>query len=161
MRKILTKSFAVCMALVLLTSQTMSLSAKTSNEFLPSLDESALVLDDEALELAMQDLNELEDFLNVNDGVTYADLESSQSELIVGVENSTTPLGMDSESEPPLGIPSFLWGCIFGVIGILLVYIITDGDKDETRKALYGMLIWVGVVVVGWVIIGVGASAWY
>ncbi len=68
---------------------------------------------------------------------------------------------MATDSEPPLGIPSFLWGCILGVIGILLVYILTDGDKLETKKALWGMLVWVGV----WVILYVGvlssSALWY
>lgn len=155
------KSLSVFLACLMLITQTQSLSAKASDPGLPSLDESVLVLDEEALDLAMQELNELDEFLNVNTETTFADLESADSELIVGFENSTTPLGMDQEGEPPLGIPSFLWGCIFGVIGILLVYILTDGDKDETRKALWGMLVWVGIVVVGWVVVGVGAYSLY
>jgi hypothetical protein len=161
MKKPLMKSLSVFLACLMLITQTQSLSAKASDPGLPSLDESVLVLDEEALDQAMQELNELDEFLNVNTEITFADLESADSELIVGFENSTTPLGMDQEGEPPLGIPSFLWGCIFGVIGILLVYILTDGDKDETRKALWGMLVWVGIVVVGWVVLGGVAYSLY
>jgi hypothetical protein len=162
MKKTFLKSLSVLLACLMLITQTQSLSARPSEIGLPSLDESVLVLDEEALELAMQDLNQLDEFLDVNSGVTFADLESAESELIAGFENSTTPLGMEHEGEPPLGIPSFLWGCILGVVGILFVYILTDGDKDETRKALWGMLVWVGVVVVGWVILGAaGIYAWY
>jgi len=155
------KSTSVLMALVLLTSQTLSLSARPSNIPLPSLDESVLMLDETALNEAMMELNELDEFLIDNAGVTFTDLESSGSELIVGVENSTAPLGMSSDSEPPLGIPSFLWGCILGLVGILLVYILTDGDKVETKKALWGMLVWVGVVII---VYGVAYSSigwWY
>ena len=155
------KSISVFMALVLLTSQTLSLSAKTSKVFLASLDESVLVLDVSALDEAMSELNELDEYLNDNAGTTFTDLQSAESELIVGVENSTAPLGMAEENEPPLGIPSFLWGCILGIIGILIVYIITDGDKDETKKALWGMLIWVGVWIVLYVGVFSTAALWY
>ena len=149
------------MAMVFLFTQTLSLSARASEAPLASIDESVLTLDESALNEAMQELNVLDEFLNENAGVTYTDLESAESELIIGVENSTAPLGMDSESEPPLGIPSYLWGCILGVIGILLVYILTDGDKDETRKALWGMLVWIGVWVIRYVGVFSSAALWY
>lgn len=42
--------------------------------------------------------------------------------------------------ESPLGLPSFLWGCLLGVFGILLVYIITQ-DSEETKKALWGCVV--------------------
>lgn len=148
------------MAAVLLFSQTLSLSARPSESYIPSVDESVLVLDEDALNEAMMELNELDEYLDVNVGVTFTDLESSESDLILNVDNSTAPLGMDQENEPPLGIPSFLWGCILGIVGILLVYILTDGDKVETKKALWGMLVWVGV----WVILYVGvwsAYSWF
>jgi len=161
MSKILMKSISVFMAMVLLFSQTLSLSARPSNIPLPSLDESVLVLDESALNEAMLELNELDEFLNDNVGVTFADLESAESALIVNVENSTAPLGMDQENEPPLGIPSFLWGCLLGVVGILIVYILTDGDKIETKKALWGMLVWVGISVVLYVTVLSSTSYWY
>jgi cytochrome c biogenesis protein CcdA len=70
-------------------------------------------------------------------------------------------MGMATDSEPPLGIPSFLWGCILGVVGILLVYILTDGDKAETKKALWGMLVWIGVWVVLYVGVFSASALWY
>lgn len=161
MSRILTKSFSVFVAMVLLFTQTLSLSARAAEAPLASIDESVLTLDETALNEAMLELNELDEFLSDNPGVSFADLESAESELIIGVENSTAPMGMATDSEPPLGIPSFLWGCILGVIGILLVYLITDGDKVETKKALWGMLVWIGV----WVILYVGVFStgllWY
>ena len=39
--------------------------------------------------------------------------------------------------DPPLGIPSFVWGLCWGVSGLAVVYFVTD-DTDETKKALYG-----------------------
>jgi hypothetical protein len=161
MSRIFQKSFSVFMAMVFLFTQTLSLSARPSEALLASIDESVLTLDESALNEAMQELNVLDEFLDENAGVTYADLESSESELIIGVENSTAPLGMPADSESPLGIPAFLWGCILGVIGILIVYIITDGDKDQTRKALWGMLVWIGVWVILYVGVFSATALWY
>lgn len=161
MKRIMMKSTSVFMAIVLLFSQTLSLSARASDAPIASIDESVLVLDESALDAALLELNELDEFLSDNSGVTYTDLKAADSELIIGVDNSTAPLGMSSDSEPPLGIPSFLWGCILGIVGILLVYILTDGDKMETKKALWGMLVWVGVWIVLYVGVFSAASLWY
>jgi len=160
-KSILLKSTAVFMSVLMLFTQTLSLSARPSVAVMPSVDESALMLDEAALNEAMAELNELDQFLSENESVTFADLEASGSDLILNVDNSTSPLGMDQENEPPLGIPSFLWGCILGILGILLVYILTDGDKSETRKALWGMLIWVGVVIILNVGLWSWGAAWY
>ena len=51
-------------------------------------------------------------------------------------ENSLSSSLLDG----PAGIPAFLWGCVLGWIGILVVYLVTE-DSDETKKALYGCLI--------------------
>ncbi len=161
MSRTIQKSIAVLMAMVMLFSQTLSLSAKTSDALIASIDESVLVLDEAALDEAMQELDELDEYLVNNEEVTFADLESVESDLIINLDKSTAPLGMDADSEPPLGIPSFLWGCILGVVGILIVYILTDGDKEETKKALWGMLVWVGVWIVLYVGVFSTAALWY
>ncbi len=58
--------------------------------------------------------------------------------------------------EPALGIPGFWWGCVLGPVGILVVYAVTDNDKDEVKKALYGCLVSAGVWIV-WEVIWVVA----
>ncbi len=50
----------------------------------------------------------------------------------------------------PLNIPSFWWGCCLGALGIILVYIFTDNDKAEAKKAFYGCLVGTGVAVVAY-----------
>lgn len=102
------------------------------------------------------DLNTLEAYLQVNEGVTYMDLLATESSLISNITNSSHLLG--AINEPPLGIPSFVWGCILGWVGILIVYFVSE-DKDETKKALYGCLVsTVGAIVVYviWVVFAAG-----
>ena len=147
MKKIFFKSFSVLLALIMLTVQTQSLSARPINAGLQSIGESALNLDQESLNAAMQELNALETYLDQNAGVTYNDLAAVGSELILNVSASSSPLGFDQDGENVLGIPPFLWGCVLGWVGLLIVYIATDNDRTQVKKALTGCLIGTGVSV--------------
>jgi hypothetical protein len=47
----------------------------------------------------------------------------------------------DSYSEGgPIGIPSFFWGCAFNIIGVVIVYVITEDTKQSTM-ALWGCIL--------------------
>jgi hypothetical protein len=53
--------------------------------------------------------------------------------------------------DPPLGIPSFVWGLCFSVTGIALVHFIAE-DRDETMKALWGCLVGGAVYTIFYII---------
>lgn len=149
MKKTLLKSFSLILAFTMLAAQTHSLSAKTITTNSPDLEESAFVLDQATLDLAFSELDDLESFLAQNEGVTYADLLATGSDLIANISDITAPMGQGAASdEPLLGIPAFWWGCVLGWVGLLLVYVLTDKDREQTRKALTGCLISTGVGVV-------------
>lgn len=150
MRKILFKCMSLLMAIALLAAQNHSLSAKTIITSTPSIEESALIFDQGAFDLVFGELNELDNYLALNEGVTYADLQAAGSELIANVSDVSAPLGQSEKGngELPLGIPAFWWGCILGWVGLLLVYLFTDKDKEQTKKALTGCLISTGVSLV-------------
>jgi hypothetical protein len=152
MKKIFLKSFSVFLAIIMLLGQSQSLSAKTINASLPSIDESVFNLDKALLNEAMQDLNELEAYLEQNEGLTYSDLTVSGSELILNVSDNSMPFGMEQGDDDLLGIPPFLWGCVLGWVGLLLVYILTDNDKALVKKALTGCLVGTGVSVLLYVV---------
>lgn len=153
MKKFLFKTLSVAMAIVLLVAQSQGLAAKNIGVSLPSIDESVFNLDEDALNTAMQELNELENYLALNEGTTYNDLVLADSDLIANVSDFSTPMGMMQEGESPLGIPAFLWGCVLGWAGLLLVYIITDNDKPQVKKALVGCLVGTGVSVVLYIVL--------
>ena len=148
MKKFLFKSLSVLMAFVLLVAQSHVLSAKPINAGIPSMEESVFTLDENTLDLALSELNELDNYLSLNEGVTYADLEAAGSELIANISDIAAPMGMAQGGEDlPLGIPAFWWGCVLGWIGWLLVYVLTDKDKVQTKQAFTGCLISSGVSV--------------
>jgi len=148
MKKFLFKSISLFMAIVLLFAQIQNLSANNIEIIFASNDESIFELDENVLSVAMYELNRLENCIIQNEGLYYEDLKLLNSALIENVSNSSAPMGFTTESEDPLGIPAFLWGCFLGWVGILLVYMITDNDKAQVKKALTGCLVAGGVYVV-------------
>jgi hypothetical protein len=152
MKKLYLKLFSVFMALLLVTVQTHVLSAKTLDVSLPGIEEAVFNLDEQSLDQAMAELNLLDDYLNENEGVTFSDLQNMGSSLIANFSDIAAPMGASQEGDLPLGIPAFWWGCILGWVGILLVYIFTDNDKEQTKKALNGCLISTGISVVLYVL---------
>jgi hypothetical protein len=105
-------------------------------------------IDYNAVQAEFSQLDQLAVMVKSNSDLTYSVLKLEDANLIESlrlISESTLP---DNTKNPVLGIPSFLWGCGLGVVGILVVYIISDKDKVETKKALWGCVTWTAVVVV-------------
>jgi len=87
-------------------------------------------------------VQKIEAFVESNPEITLADLQNSNSDLLSNIdlldETSTTTL--NAVKDMPL-VSGFWWGCCLGVIGLALVYFVTNHDKDQVRKALFGCLI--------------------
>jgi hypothetical protein len=90
----------------------------------------------------LSQLQSLENFINANPGVSFTDLKVNSNSLIAGLNLNTNAMGSYSadDGEPPLGISSFLWGCCFGVVGILIVYLVAE-NKEETKKSVKGCVV--------------------
>lgn len=96
-------------------------------------------------------LDELESYVNANDGVTFSAMDASNP-LLANVSAGNSALGVVSSlAEAPLGIPSFLWGFCFNVAGVAIVYFVAD-DRDETRKAFIGCVVSNGIGLLFWLI---------
>jgi len=157
MKKNFLKSVSLVLAISLLSAQNYSALANSSNAS-ASFDESVFSYDEDALLTELNDLNDLDAYLETNEGTTFAELSEEGSPLIADIESTASPMGMGGQDDgPPLGIPSFLWGCVFGIIGLVVVYIMTDENKDETKKALWGC---VASTLVSGVIYMVAWGAW-
>ncbi len=152
MKKFLLKSLSVFLAITLLASQSFSAYAGNTASVV-TFDESEFSFDEAALFAELEELNELDAFVETNEGITYSELENEGSMLLTNIENTAAPMGMAEGGEPPLGIPSFLWGCVFGVVGLVIVYIMTENDMDETKKAMWGCVASTAVSVVLYLVI--------
>jgi hypothetical protein len=86
------------------------------------------------------ELNLLENYIKNNEGITLTNLVNENHPLIAGITVRNPFAPAIPFEEPPLGIPSFWWGCCIGVWGIAVVYFITE-DKEETKQALKGCVV--------------------
>jgi uncharacterized membrane protein HdeD (DUF308 family) len=105
----------------------------------------------------MQQLDALESFVMENEGITYEEVAISRADLVAGV-SATPSLSSTSRSRAPLGIPSFLWGCIFGVAGLAVVYFVAD-NKKETKKAFWGCVTSTVVGIVVYIVVFAAAAS--
>jgi hypothetical protein len=97
-------------------------------------------LDAATLEAEFSDLDKIESFIENNDGVTLQELTAERADLLESVTlTADTSTVFTTEEMPILG--GFWWGCCLGIVGLALVYFITDNDRDEVKKALIGCVI--------------------
>lgn len=106
-------------------------------------------VDYQQIRLSFSEIDKVEKYVHTNPGTTFTDLERTRPELAERVEKHASLSYTTATAQGPIGIPSFLWGCVLGVIGILIVYLVSR-DSAETTSALWGCI--VGAVF--WTIIG-------
>ena len=94
---------------------------------------------------ALEELTLIDQFVE-KENVNFQSLVKKNPELLK--EKLLAPEISEDEffakgNDRPLGIPGFLWGFCFGVIGMLVVYLTMDeGEerKKEVKNALYGCI---------------------
>jgi len=101
-----------------------------------SSDSDLFKVDQKKIDSYMINIEEIESLVqqNNNDYLATYDLNPQ----LFDNSNLNTTLNFSLVyGDPPLGIPSFVWGLCCGVSGLAVVYFVAD-DKEETKKALYG-----------------------
>lgn len=83
------------------------------------------------------DLNRLEQTVVQNDFMSLFELKDNN---LLSAEFASMNLGT-MMPEAALGIPGFWWGCVLGIVGILVVYLVTDNDRDEVKSAFTGCIV--------------------
>jgi hypothetical protein len=111
----------------------------------------------------MSQLQALENYVSTNPDVSLAGMQAENNSLLANLNLSMNNLGgFGLSGEPPLGIASFLWGCVFGIVGVAIVYFMTSQDMDETKKAFLGCAVSAACYIIFWVIYYVAwGTAWY
>jgi hypothetical protein len=118
--------------------------------------------DESKLNAEFDQLNKIEKYVEQND-VTLEELQAQNSDLVSGIDLNTDAASSLTAADLPAGIPAFWWGCVLAVLGVILVYVLTDQDKEQTKKALIGCLVFAGAWVIYYVVIVaiVGRSFWF
>ena len=89
------------------------------------------------IENQMAQLDQLEGYVLANPGVILSEITSGGDALSIIGSDLT---GIRLTNEKTLGIPGFCWGCTFGWIGILIVYL-NGQDSEQVKKATIGCVV--------------------
>ncbi|MDY0103632.1 MAG: hypothetical protein RBS07_11915 [Lentimicrobium sp.] len=95
--------------------------------------------------------NEFADLYNLEQSVVdhnYMTLSEMKTNNLLSSEFASMNMSNNMMMESALGIPGFWWGCIFGPIGILVVYLVTDNDRAEVKSAFTGCIVGTAVSAV-------------
>jgi prepilin signal peptidase PulO-like enzyme (type II secretory pathway) len=84
------------------------------------------------------DLYRLEQTVVDHNFMTLSQMENSN---LLTAEFASMNLSSNMMMESALGIPGFWWGCIFGPLGILVVYLVSDNDRAEVKSAFTGCIV--------------------
>jgi hypothetical protein len=96
-------------------------------------------------------LDRLEQALEANSRLDYEAVKANHSNLIEGVDIvQESSIAVAGDQMPILG--AFWWGCCLGIVGLLIVYIITDNDRDQMKQALIGCVIVTILVGIGGIV---------
>ena len=89
--------------------------------------------------------SELDQYVLSNEGVTLKEVIAQNNGLNVNLDaDMLNNFAVNAGDHPVAGIPSFLWGCVLGPIGIAIVHLDAE-DKEQTRKAIWGCVTLGGV----------------
>lgn len=108
-------------------------------------------LDAKNIDAEFEQLNKIEKFVQNNEGTTLDNLKSQNSELLNDIKIEADTASVVASSDLPGGIPAFWWGCILTLLGVILVYVLTDKDNAQTKKALMGCIVTAGVYALYWI----------
>lgn len=141
---------------------TVGVASLTETVSTPVLTESqTMTFDEKNVNAEFEKLNKLEQYVTSHEGTSLEDVKNTELTKELNLDtNVTNAVAVD---ELPLNIPAFWWGCVLGPIGILAVYLITDKDKDQTKKALFGCLVTAAVYIVYYIVVVavIGRSFWF
>jgi len=113
-----------------------------------------LKFDEQKVNAELNKLNKLEQHVLTHEGVTLDEISASNSHLTEGIALEVNSIAaVLADGELPANIPPFWWGFCLGWVGLLVVYLITDNDKPQVKKAFTGCLISTGVVVLFYVVL--------
>jgi len=100
---------------------------------------------------AFTEINDLINYVSANDSVTYSDLQEENNSLLLLHDTDPDIAFNHTEKFSFNNQTSFLAGCLFGVVGIVAVAVINNGDQERLSSSIWGCVA-SGCISVGGVI---------
>jgi hypothetical protein len=127
-----------------------------------SANTSVTTVDDEAeIYSSFSNLEEVASFVSNNENATFSDLVAANISTEM-ISSSAAIAGnlTNAAAEPPL-VSAFWWGCLTGPIGIVVVAVTTETDKEQIKKAAFGCAIPVGCSALSYIAYAIYAAVIY
>ncbi len=96
----------------------------------------------EDLSAEFKKINKLEALIMDNPHYTVDSVIKEQPDLMkdLGIKADARATVSGDDPMKPAGFPAFWWGFCLGIWGILIVYLLTDGDKAAMNKTVKGCI---------------------
>jgi len=135
--KNLIRIFSLLFLMVVIYNQTFAVSSSNL-----SSSKSAIInasdFDEAEIYNAFSEIEHLMKVVSENDSATYSDVQLQDSSLLLLVDNEPDIVSTQHQKFAFNKQTAYLSGCIFGVVGIALVAIINNGDKERLNNAIWG-----------------------
>jgi hypothetical protein len=142
MKKVLRSSFCLILAMIIFSAQSMAFTIGSAGTISNPEQIAISEFDESEIYDAFTEVNDLVSYIQANEGVTYNDLESVNSELISNVSSSAALIHHDDDDyrTPPI-FSAFIWGCLLNWVGMVIVGLTTGFDGRQITKSAWGCLI--------------------
>ncbi|MDA3816612.1 MAG: hypothetical protein PF486_04485 [Prolixibacteraceae bacterium] len=104
---------------------------------------SNMSFDESEIYSAFDEISEVSQFIETNNA-SYSDLEANNYSTSNIMNTAAIASSMQDEKTGPPILSAFWWGCLTGPIGIVVVAVTTDNNKEQIKKSVFGCAIPVG-----------------
>jgi hypothetical protein len=137
------KVFLLSLLTLLLCFSATVIFGKTclGNSLATAYSETTLADNEAEIYSAFNEIEDLVSYISINENASFEELSTKNSSI---VENVTTEAVIALNTQETLNPPifgAFLWGCCYGPLGIVVVSVCTNNDKDQVRQAANGCIV--------------------
>ncbi len=140
MKKHFLKVLCLLLAMLILNTQTFANTFRLLSLNSNKDTEKVTVFEELEIYGAFSEVEDLLAYLETHENVTYNDVENDNGTLVENISAMSMSAFSSASADTPI-FSSFMWGCLFNWIGMLIVAISTGFDGYSIRKSFWGCLI--------------------
>ena len=114
-------------------------------------EEEVIDFDENEIYSAFDKIDDAVQYISSNDKICFENLEAEDFYTPNIIKSTTAFTNLQSPRMTQSTFNSFLWGCLFGPVGIIVVTLSTDKNKDEIIKSIKGCVTLTGCLAISYV----------
>ncbi|HPR31228.1 MAG TPA: hypothetical protein PLK12_03995 [Prolixibacteraceae bacterium] len=117
----------------------LSFSLFTATSLFANVDQES-DFDESEIYAAFEPVSDIGERILTEEGLTYSTLFPENNALVENA-SAVASAGLNASQQSPPVLNAFLWGCVAGVTGIVLVAVTTGNDEAQIKSALIGCVV--------------------